>query len=266
MIDVGHGNAALLELPYGQTMLVDGGGFSDNRVFDVGASIVAPFLWRQKIRTVDTLVLSHANSDHLNGLIYIAENFHVKRVWLNHESADTFGYRLFMETIKKNTIQLPVYPNIIGVHDINGVRINIMYPPVDFQDKSRTEPWRNLDNDSLVLKASFGQVSFLFPGDIKISAEHRLVSTIGDKLKSTVLLAPHHGSKTSSTQSFLEKVNPEVVVISSRYNSRFGFPHPAVLKRYQDMGCRVLKTAQNGAISMRTDGRTLTIMPTVIDK
>jgi competence protein ComEC len=266
MIDVGHGNAALLELPYGQTMLVDGGGFSDNRVFDVGASIVAPFLWRQKIRTVDTLVLSHANSDHLNGLIYIAENFHVKRVWLNHESADTFGYRLFMETIKKNTIQLPVYPNIIGVHDINGVRINIMYPPVDFQDKSRTEPWRNLDNDSLVLKASFGQVSFLFPGDIKAPAEHSLVSTIGDKLKSTVLLAPHHGSKTSSTQRFLEKVKPEVVVISSRYNSRFGFPHPSVLKRYQDMGCRVLKTAQNGAVSMRTDGRILTIMPTVIDK
>ncbi len=266
MIDVGHGNAALLELPHGQTMLIDGGGFSDNRVFDVGASIVAPFLWRKKIRTVDTLVLSHANSDHLNGLIYIAENFHVKHVWLNHEPADTFGYRLFMDTIKNNAIQMPAYPDIIGVHHINGVKIDILYPPADFNDKSRTETWRNLDNDSLVLKVSLGRVSFLFPGDIKAPAEYNLVSTVGDQLKSTVLLAPHHGSKTSSTETFLEKVNPEVVVISSRYKSRFGFPHPSVLKRYQDKRCRVLETAHSGAVSIWTDGRALTIMPTVIDK
>jgi competence protein ComEC len=265
MIDVGHGNAALLEFPYGRTMLIDGGGFPDNRMFDVGASIVAPLLWRKKIRTVDTLVLSHANSDHLNGLIYIAENFHVKRVWLNHESTDTFGYRLFMETIKKNSIQIPSYHNIIGVHDINGVRIDILYPPVDFMEKSRTETWRNLDNDSLVLKVSFGRISFLFPGDIKAPAEYDLVSTTGDKLKSTVLLAPHHGSKTSSTERLLENVKPEVVVISSRYKSSFGFPHPSVLKRYQDMGCRILETARNGAVSMWTDGKALTIMPTVID-
>jgi len=265
MIDVGHGNASLLELPYGHTMLIDGGGFSDNRVFDVGASIVAPFLWRKKIRTVDTLVLSHANSDHLNGLIYIAENFHVKQVWLNHESADTFGYRLFMETIKKNHIQMPAYGDITGVHDINGVQIDVLHPPVNFSEKSRIETWRNLDNNSLVLKVSFKGVSFLFPGDVKAQAEYELVSTAGDKLKSTVLLAPHHGSKTSSTERFLGKVKPEVVVISSRYKSRFGFPHPSVLKRYQDMGCRVLETATNGAVSMRTDGQELTIRPYITD-
>ncbi len=264
MIDVGHGSAALLQLPHGQTMLIDGGGFSDNRLFDVGASIIAPFLWRKKIRTVDTLVLSHANSDHLNGLIYIADHFNVKHVWLNHESADTFGYRLFMETIKKNNIQMPAYPKIAGIHDIAGVRFNIMSPPIDFLEKSRTETWRNPDNDSLVLKVSFGRFSFLFPGDIRAPAEYNLVSIAGDKLKSTVLLSPHHGSKTSSTESFLKKVAPDIVVISSRYNSRFGFPHPSVLKRYQDMGCRVFETAQNGALSMRTDGRTLEIVPTVV--
>jgi len=266
IIDVGHGSAALLELPYGQTMLIDGGGFSDNRVFDVGASIVAPFLWRKKIRTIDTLVLSHANSDHLNGLIYIAENFHVKHIWLNHESADTFGYRLFMEAIKKNNIQMPAYSKITGVHDINGVHLDILYPPVDFIEKKEMETWRNLDNNSLVLKASFGNVSFLFPGDIKARGEYELASTVGDKLKSTVLLAPHHGSKTSSTERFLEEVKPRVVVISSRYKSRFGFPHTSVLKRYQDMGCRVLETARNGAVSMRTNGRALMIRPYITDK
>jgi competence protein ComEC len=81
-----------------------------------------------------------------------------------------------------------------------------------------------------------------------------------------VLLAPHHGSKTSNTEPFLEKVTPEVVVISSRYKSRFGFPHPLVLKRYKVTGCRVFETAHNGAVSVRTDGRTLTIRPYITDK
>ena len=265
MIDVGHGNASLLELPFGYNILIDGGGFSDNRVFDVGASIVAPFLWQKKIRTIDSIVLSHPNSDHLNGLIYIAENFNVNNVWTNHEAADTYGYRIFMKTIKRSHIQMPAYRNIIGTHDINGVHIDVLNPREDFIEKKRTETWRDLDNNSLVLKVSLGKVSFLFPGDIKAPAEYELVSTIGNKLKSTVLLAPHHGSKTSSTEMFLEKVKPEVVVISSRYKSRFGFPHPSVLKRYQATGCRVFETAHNGAVSVRTDGRTLTIMPTVSD-
>jgi competence protein ComEC len=266
IIDVGHGNASLLEFPYGYTMLIDGGGFSDNRVFDVGASIVAPFLWQKKIRTIDSIVLSHPNSDHLNGLIYIADNFHVKNVWTNHEAADTFGYRLFMETIKKNNIRMPAYSRIIGLHEINGVHIDVLYPPVDFIEKKEIESWRNLDNNSLVLKASFGGTSFLFPGDIKAPAEYDLVSIAKEKLMSTVLLAPHHGSKTSSTQFFLEKVNPEVVVISSRWKSRFGFPHPLVLKRYKATGCRVLETAINGAVSMWTNGQALTIRPATSEK
>jgi beta-lactamase superfamily II metal-dependent hydrolase len=104
------------------------------------------------------------------------------------------------------------------------------------------------------------------PGDIKTRAEYELVSTAGDKLNSTVLLVPHHGSKTSSSDWFVETVNPAVVIISSRWRSRFGFPHPSVLKRYQKIGCRVLSTARNGAVSMSTNGRTLTIRPTVTDK
>ena len=160
---------------------------------------------------------------------------------------------------------MPAYHKIVGVHDINGVHIDILYPQEDFIEKRKTEKWRNLDNNSLILKASLKDVSFLFPGDIKARGEYELVSTVGDKLRSSVLLAPHHGSKTSSTERFLEKVKPEVVVISSRYKSRFGFPHPLVLNRYKATGCRVFEIAHNGAVSIRTDGRKLTILPTVND-
>jgi competence protein ComEC len=263
MIDVGHGNAALMELPEGYNILIDGGGFSDNSIFDTGARIVAPFLWRKKIRTVDTLVLSHPNSDHLNGLIYIAEHFNVKTIWTNNEATDTFAYRNLMETIQKNKIQMPEYKQIIGIRYINGVGIDILYPQGDFIERRKKEAWRDLNNNSLVLKASLGAKSFLFPGDIERRAEYELAAIAGDKLKSTVLLAPHHGSKTSSSERFMEKVDPEVIIISSGWKSRFGFPHPSVLKRYEDKGCRILGTALNGAVSMSTDGTRLTIKPTI---
>ena len=81
-----------MEVPGGHTVLIDGGGFGDNTVFDVGARVVAPFLWRKKIKTVETLVLSHPNSDHLNGLLFIAENFNTSELWANGEPADNAGY------------------------------------------------------------------------------------------------------------------------------------------------------------------------------
>ena len=263
MIDVGHGNAALMELPEGYNILIDGGGFSDNSIFDTGARIVAPFLWQKKIKTVDTLVLSHPNSDHLNGLIYIAQHFNVKNVWTNNQATDTFAYQKFMETIKKNNIHMPEYKEIVGIRHINGVRLDICYPPEDFIERRKKETWRDLNNNSLVLKASFGAKSFLFPGDIQTRAEYELAAIAGDDLKSTVLLAPHHGSKTSSSERFIEKVDPEVIIISCGWRSRFGFPHPSVVKRYEEKGCRILGTARNGAIAMSTDGQTLTIKPTI---
>ena len=264
IIDVGQGSCALLELPGGPCFLVDGGGFSDNSVFDVGARIVAPFLWRKKIKTVDTIVLSHPNSDHLNGLLYIARHFNVKDIWTNNETVETIGYRKLMEIIEKDKIHMPTFKDMSRIHDINGVRLKILYPPDDFIDKREKEKWRDLNNNSLVLKAEFGSKSFLFPGDIMACAERELVAIAGDELKSTVLIAPHHGSRTSSTGPFLDKVEPELVIISSGWNNRFRFPHPSVLKRYRELGCGILRTDSHGAVTISTDGEFLSLKPTVI--
>ncbi len=263
IIDVGDGNAALLELPYGFNILVDGGGFSDNNIFDVGARIIAPLLWRKKIKTIDTIILSHPNSDHLNGLIYIAENFNVKRVWSNNEASKTLGYKKFMDVVEKKKISLTGYKEIAGIHNIKGVLLEIFYPPVDFIYKKKREKWRSINNNSLVVGVRFGSISFIFPGDVKARSENELVLTSGDRLRSTVLIAPHHGSRTSSTETFLEKVNPQVVIISSRWKSRFGFPHPPTLKKYKERGYRIFGTAGHGAIIMSTDGKGLTIRPTI---
>jgi competence protein ComEC len=263
IIDVGQGSSALVELPEGRCFLIDGGGFSDNSIFDVGARIVAPLLWRKKIKTIDTIILSHPNADHLNGLLYIARHFNVKRLWCNSDSADINSYREFVEIIRKNRIETIAFKDMPRSYEINGARLEILHPPKDYIDKTKNEKQRNLNNNSLVIKISFGSKSILFPGDIMAQAERDIVATHGDELKSTVLVAPHHGSKTSSTAMFLEKINPEIVIISAGWKNRFRFPNPSVLKRYNDNDCRIFRTDKNGALAISTDGRALKIKPVI---
>jgi competence protein ComEC len=261
VIDVGQGSSTLLELPGGYCILADGGGFHDNSVFDMGARVIAPFLWRKKIQTVDTLILSHPNSDHLNGLIYIARHFNVKNVWANGEKRNTVGYKNFLQTIQEENIDIPKFKDILRTKKINGVIFNILYPKKDFLDRRKKDKWRNTNNNSIVLKADFGKYSFLLPGDITKSSERELVSIAREKLASTVLIAPHHGSESSSTDLFLNQVNPEYIIISSGWKNRFHFPHPSVLKRYAGLGCKIFRTDINGAVSMLTDGQSLEIRP-----
>jgi len=261
VIDVGQGSSALLELPGGYRILADGGGFYDNSVFDMGARVIAPFLWRKKIKTVNTLILSHPNSDHLNGLIYIARHFNVKNVWTNGEKRNTLGYKQFMKVIKEENIDLPRFKDMPRICEINGVALEILYPKMDFLDNRKKDKWRGTNNNSLVVKADFGKYSFLLPGDIMKSAESELVSMAGENLASTVLIAPHHGSKSSNTGLFLHKVNPEYIIISSGWKNRFHFPHPSVLKRYTELDCKMFRTDINGAITMATSGHSLEIRP-----
>ncbi|MGD9051835.1 MAG: ComEC/Rec2 family competence protein, partial [Desulfobacterales bacterium] len=260
-LDVGQGNAALLELPGGATAIIDGGGFSDNTSFDMGSRVIAPFLLRKKIRSLDTLILTHPNSDHLNGLIYIAEHFNVKSIWTNGETRTTSGYQAFADIIDRKGYVHPDFKQLDRRQQVNGVELIVLYPPADFIARKISDRWRNTNNNSLVVKVTFGNVSFLFPGDIMSEAEKELVKLAGNELGCEVLLAPHHGSRSSSSQLFLNRVQPEITVISAGWKNRFRFPHPAVLAAYQEKGCRIFRTDLNGAITITTDGNHLTVDP-----
>jgi competence protein ComEC len=259
VLDVGQGTASLLEFPKGQVMLIDAGGFAGFSAFDMGKMVVAPLLWRKKIRSVDILVLSHANSDHVNGMVYIAEHFHVKAVWANTESENSSGYQRFMDVLRQSSLFPADFKTFPRHHEINGVSLDIVNPPPDFME--RQETWRDINNNSLVVHASFGTIAMLFPGDIKSGAEKEMLSLYGDRLQSQVLVAPHHGSKTSSTTAFVETIRPDTVIFTTGLKNRFNFPHPSVVKRYQDMGATLLNTAIQGAVQIYTDGNTLTIQP-----
>lgn len=255
VLDVGQGFASVVELPGGKTLMVDGGGFSNNDAFDVGKRITAPYLWRNKIKTVDTLILSHPNSDHLNGLIYIAEHFNVKTLWTNGEKADTLGYQALMDTALRKGIHSPPFGSLPRQQTHNGVSMKILFPG---GLAGGTGFWDSNDN-TLVLQVVYGEASILFPGDISRKAESMIVRWMKDDLQSGVLIAPHHGSKTSSSETFLDSVKPHTVIIPAGYNNRFGFPHPLVMERYRKRGCTIYQTGLNGAVQIKTDGKTLSL-------
>lgn len=259
VMDVGPGNAVLVELPGGYNLLIDGGGFSDNAVFDVGAKVVAPFLWRKKILGLDTIVLSHPNSDHMNGLIYVLRHFRVKSFWSNGERAPSRSFQVLMQAIRERGVAMPPYATLPRSSEVHGAGMRIWYPPPDFEKRKAAEAWRNANNNSMVLRIRYKDYAFLFPGDIMRKAERELLSMAGTAIRSTLLLAPHHGSNTSSTLDFLNAVKPEYVVVSA---GRKG-PHPEVLKRYQRVGATVFSTHIHGAVRIFVGNNTLRILKTV---
>ena len=256
VLDVGQASANLLELPGGYTVMVDGGGFSDNSIFDVGARVLAPILWRKKIKTVDLVVLTHADSDHLNGLFYIIDHFNVAEVWSNHEAAPNKSYGRWIGLLARNNVRHSDFNRLSRRMTRNGVQFEILSPPRGFLFHRQMDGKNDLNNNSIVLRVSKGSVSFLFTGDIMKRAESELVARVGvHGLRSTVLMIPHHGSRTSSSSGFISAVAPSEAIISAGWQNRFKFPHGEVLGRLKSEKCRTWCTANDGAVEVVTDGK-----------
>lgn len=265
-IDVGQGTSALVEFPGGECMLIDGGGFSDNEMFDVGEKIVAPFLWSKKIGHVDRVVLSHPESDHLNGLLYILEHFTVNELWTNGIERDTKGFRKMMELAEMKRTTIKNRKDLPDNHLIGGVNLRIFWPLKN--DETRVSySAKESNNMSMVVKMAFGKQTFLFPGDILEQAEADMIHTLTDArgLESRVLLVPHHGSKSSSSDLFIKTVAPDYAVVSVGYKNWFKFPHPMVLERLAAQGSTVYRTDLHGAVVMTTKGDDLKIETNVND-
>jgi len=251
-IDVGQGSSTLIQLPGKERILIDGGGFLGSS-FDTGRMVMAPFLFRSKIHRIDYIVLSHPHPDHLNGLNFIAENFNPKEFWYNGQDVDTPEFIELVQTLKKKGARALRPSELSGGRETAGVKIELFHPVVEdksgLSSVSRDDSGSN--NNSLVLKISCKGKSFLFPGDIEKQAEASVVSSGGEGLKSDVLLVPHHGSKTSSTEYFLNAVRPEISVISCGKGNYFKFPHDQAIQRLKDTGSSIIRVDESGAIRIR---------------
>jgi competence protein ComEC len=251
VLDVGQGSAALIEAPQGKRVLIDGGGFSRFSTFDTGQRIVAPFLWFRRILTLDAVVLTHPESDHMNGLIFIMDNFEVGRFIKNSEQGKWNNYRDLMAVVKQRRIRVETVPGF-DRFNLGNAYLEFLYPL-----GRRSE---NANNNSIVSKLTHGKISVLFPGDIMEDAEEELVRARGQRLLSTVLVSPHHGSSSSSNGFFLDQVQPKSVIISCGLKNRYGFPHADVIERYTRRGYRLFQTDLAGAIQIISTGSSCEIL------
>jgi competence protein ComEC len=166
-------------------------------------------------------------------------------------------------------VQRGIYQDVVAkgytTTVLDGVHLQLLHPSATFQPQTRRRGAREdagENNRSLVLKLTYGAISFLFTGDIEQEAESVLVQT-SDDLRANVLKVPHHGSRTSSSDAFVRAVDPVVAVFSVQRDSRFGHPHPMVVERYKGLGAHVFRTDTHGAITVRTDGQSLWVEPYV---
>jgi len=185
----------------------------------------------------------------MNGLKFVARHFRIGRLWTNGERNNTPSYKEFERIVHEKKI--PMW--IVGKGDkrtIGGAKIRVLHPPKGMSIRQGATRNAEINNNSLVLKITFGESSFLFPGDIEKEAEGLLLRQGG--LHSSVLLIPHHGSITSSTVAFLDAVSQQFSVISAGRSPRL--PHPKVLERLRKRGILVYRTDLNGAVTFTTDG------------
>ncbi len=255
MIDVGQGNSALVQFPRGKNMMIDGGGFMKSS-FDVGKGVVAPLLYKKGIKKVEIAALSHPHPDHLLGLIYILNNFNVREIWKTNLSVNTDVFPDWEKAIKMNHIRVSLLSDKSPGKIMNGVNVSVLWPSDYYLKNIRNVSYDAENDSSLVLKITYGNVSFLFPGDISSEIEKKLVHS-GVNLKSDVLLIPHHGSNQSSCPEFIHAVSCRYAVASAGKSNVFQHPHPDVIEKYKKAGAEIFSTDQHGTIMFTTDGNNL---------
>ena len=255
-IDVGQGDSLLVLFPDGKRMLVDGGGIpAFGRIarsqMDIGEDVVAPYLWDRGFRSVDVVALSHAHEDHSGGLGALIADFRPREVWTGftpdgpewravHDKAVAVGARIM-------PLRAP------SRFAFGGAAIEVLAPSADYLPAD--EP---TNNDSLVMRVTFGQRSFFLSGDVERGIEQEMLYT--NELHSTdVLKVAHHGSRTSSTEEFLSAVQPAFALISAGFENSYGHPHPTVVERLREHHAAILRTDQDGLITIRTDGRKINV-------
>ena len=242
VLDVGQGEAILVETPAGHRVLIDGG--PSGQVVTEALSEALPF-WERRI---DLVVLTHAQADHMDGLIDVLERYDVRQVLSTPASAESAAYRDWRELIARQ--EIPYHEGRPGQRiDLGrGATLRVLGP--SDEALASAEP----NDASLVLKLTWRDTSFLLTGDIEIAGEEALLASDAD-LRSTVLKVPHHGSTTSSSAAFLRAVRPGMAVVSVGEDNPFGHPAPAVLDRLD--APLLLRTDLHGTVRIETDGERL---------
>jgi competence protein ComEC len=282
VLDVGQGDATVIELPGGRALLVDTGGLAafssvepENSIptpflpssrppvpsvspsspvptFDVGERVVAPALRALGISRLHALAITHGDPDHLGGARGLLRRVPATSVWegipvpphagLRALASLATAHRMTWRTVQRDDAER-----------FSSAEVRILHPARPDWERQRVR-----NEDSIVIEVRIGAISIVLPGDIGREAERAILPTL-EPGRLTILKAPHHGSATSSTKDFLEATRPAAVIFSCGRENRFGHPHPAVVARYREIGAEIFSTAQDGAVFVETDGTTVEV-------
>lgn len=250
-IDVGQGAATLVRFPTGDALLVDAGGAAGGR-FDIGRRVVEPAIWAAGVQRLTHLVATHADRDHIGGAPPLVADLRPREVWDGVPVAPDPLLRQLRLAAERTGVAWRTVQRGDRVR-FGDAEVITWNPPPAAWERQRVR-----NDDSVVVEVRLGEVSLLLPGDVEASAETEVAGLIGPA-GVRVMLAPHHGSATSSGWPLLRAAVPDLVVMSAGRGNRFGHPHAAVLERYQAIGARVLRTDVDGAVTVRTDGHVVEV-------
>lgn len=253
-VDVGQGDSTLIQTIEGKNILIDGGG-SEFGSFDVGESILLPYLLDRRITTIDYLMISHFDSDHIGGVFAILENLEVKNIIISKQGETSENLKKFYEITNNKGIRTIIVKKGDIVEIDKYSHFEILFPEDNLIEDNI------LNNNSIVARFNSLDFSILFTGDIEEIAEKRLCELYSgtDKLEAFVLKVAHHGSKTSSTEEFLELVKPKIALIGVGKNNNFGHPNIDVIERLENMGSKIYRTDNCGEIIIRINRKKLQI-------
>lgn len=241
-IDVGQGDSILIQTPNGKTILVDGGKRT------AGEKVVA-YLKKAGISSIDVLVATHPDADHIGGLIDVLESIPVKKVLDSGKAHTTETYYEFLSLIDSKNIafEVPKTGQVLAID-----------PAVKIQALNSGDRDASDNNEnSIVLKLTYNGVSFLLTGDAGVDIEDDMIAKFD--VKSTILKAGHHGAKTSTSQAFVNEVKPEVTILSYGKDNSYGHPVGEVVNRLKAAGSKLYSTAEAGDIVVKTDGKNYTV-------
>lgn len=238
-IDVGQGDSIFIELPNKKTMLIDAGESSKGK-------IVSSYISNLGYYKIDYIVGTHPHTDHIGGLAHIINSFDIGNIYMPKAVSTSKTYENLLNTISQKGLKITTARAGVNIVSESNLNINIVAPNREYSD---------LNNSSAVVKITYGNRKFLFMGDAETKSENDIISDVS----ADVIKVGHHGSDTSSGQSFVNKVNPKYAIIMVGNNNQYNHPYQIIIDRWINSGAKVYRTDINGNIIVISDGNSLDI-------
>ena len=243
-LDVGQGDCILVQFPDGRNMLVDAGK-------NESAGRITDYLNKTGVKKLDFVVGTHPHEDHIGSLDVVLQRFQIGAVFMPKVTTNTKTFRDVLEAVKDKGLKIKTAKSGVNLVRTDSLSVDIIAP--------QGTAYKSLNDYSAVIKISYDQVSFLLAGDAEAFSEREVLSNSAISPKADVLKVAHHGSRTSTSNAFLQTVAPKVALISLGAGNDYHYPHKSTLDRLKKAGIKILRTDEKGTVVISTNGKEMNI-------